>query len=279
MNIYTSTKKPIGFYVYAYLRKDGTPYYIGKGKGKRAWSNDHTVSLPNDNTKIIILEAKLTEIGALALERRLIRWYGRKDIGTGFLRNGTDGGEGASGGICSAETKRKISEAAKGHKRRKGHKHSAETRKKMSESSKGHKHSAETRKKMSESQKGYKGHIHSEETKRKISEAAKGQICSAKTREKISEALKGRIFSEEHKLKLSEASKGCKGRKGHKHSEEHKRKMSEARSKIWFFICPAGNKINIKNLAKFCQENNLGQTSMGLVAKGEKESYKGWIKF
>ena len=65
--------------------------------------------------------------------------------------------------------------------------HSVETRRKLSEAAKGKKISEETRRKLSEASKDKK---HSEETRRKMSEAAKGRKHNEETRRKISEALK-----------------------------------------------------------------------------------------
>jgi hypothetical protein len=116
-NTYTDQTIP-HFYVYAYIRsKDsktatsGTPYYIGKGSGNRAY-NKHHFKLP-EKSSIIILKSNLTEQEAFQLEIELINKYGRKDLGTGILINCSGGGTGNSGLSHSENTKKLLSEITK----------------------------------------------------------------------------------------------------------------------------------------------------------------------
>ena len=106
-----------GYYTYAYIsKKTNLPYYIGKGSGNRMYVSHkcHGVTTPRDIRQILVLESELTEIGALALERRYIKWYGRKDLGTGILHNKTDGGETSAGYIKTPEQIEKHRQKIKG---------------------------------------------------------------------------------------------------------------------------------------------------------------------
>ena len=88
------------FYTYAYLRKDKTPYYIGKGCGYRAWTNHGKPIEKPPSERILILKKDLTEEEAFSHEIYMISIFGRKDKGTGILRNKSDGGgKSRAGGI------------------------------------------------------------------------------------------------------------------------------------------------------------------------------------
>ena len=156
-------KNPQRFYTYAYLREEGSPYYIGKGKRYRIYEKrGRPCSKPKDKSRIIFLKDNLTEEEAFKHEIYMISVFGRKDLGTGILHNRTDGGDGSSN--MSEETKQKLKEARKRQKHPfLGKSHSEESRKKMSEVKSGKNHpnygkspSKETRRKQSESMKGIK---------------------------------------------------------------------------------------------------------------------------
>ena len=141
------------YYTYAYLREDGTPYYIGKGKGYRAYKKCRSgIKPPKDRSKIIKLKQNLTEEEAFKHEIYMIDVLGRKDIGTGILRNKTGGGEGTSGYIMKDKQKKKLSEKATGRIMSKN------ARLQMSNSQIGRKHPEEVKKKISQKQLGKNNH-------------------------------------------------------------------------------------------------------------------------
>jgi hypothetical protein len=177
------------YYTYAYLRKDGTPYYIGKGNGRRAYQKQKWHNPPKNKSRIIFLKQNLTEEKAFKHEIYMIAVFGRKDLGTGILRNRTNGGEGVSGLVHTDESKEKMSKASKGNSHFKGKKHTEESKRKNSEAHKGKNLSEEHRRKVGEA---FKGKILSEEHKRRISEGKKGKKHTEESKKRNSEAHKGR---------------------------------------------------------------------------------------
>jgi hypothetical protein len=184
------------YYTYAHTKPDGSIFYIGKGKGNRAYKtkgrNKFWQNIANKHGhNVEILAYWETEQEAFDHEKLLI--LSLKDMKI-ELANMTDGGEGMSGHVASKET-----------------------RAKMSKKSKGRKHTEEF--------KQYMSNLMANKAVRST-----GWHHSEKSIEKMSNSKKGVKFSEEHKQKLSLAKKGkISPKKGTKTSEEVRKKQSLAK--------------------------------------------------
>ena len=186
------------FYSYLWLREDGSPYYVGKGSGRRAYGrcNHGHLHPPKDLSRIVLFPQD-SEAAAFKSEQDLIALFGRKDLGTGCLRNLTDGGEGASGYKPPEEVRQRWSEMRMGHPGwNKGIPPSEETKQKISISNQGHVVLPETRDKISKSHFGLK---HRADSKLKMSlqrkgrpSPWKGKTASDETRKQQSTAAKNR---------------------------------------------------------------------------------------
>jgi len=169
------------FYTYVWKDEAGVPFYVGKGSGGRSnflWnrSPEFLDIYSAGNCTVEIEDEFIHESQAHAHEMELIDKFGRREFG-GLLVNKTDGGEGTSGWVPTAEQRAKIGAAHKGKSI------SPEHRAALS--------------------RAHKGKTMSASARERIGNAARGRPKSAETREKLRLVNLGRKQSAETLAKLS----------------------------------------------------------------------------
>lgn len=217
------------YYVYEHWRTDtNTCFYVGKGKGKRAWDmrrgrNRHhqfvvsKLAQAHFIVEVKIISSDLTESEAFEFEVERIRYW--TEVRCEALVNMTEGGEGPSGRKHTEEEKRNLSEKLKGRVV------SAETRAKLSVAAMGNQRGLGTKKTPEQIEKtaaAIRGRKHSEEARAKMSATRRanprvGFKMSPEAVEKTRIAITGLKRSEETRAKMRKPK-----------SEEHKKKLAEA---------------------------------------------------
>lgn len=229
---------------YVYLHKrltDGSIFYVGKGRGRRAWSSSgrnrwwKNVSAKR-GFSVEIAKDGMPEPCALAYERCVIASIGREN-----LTNLVDGGGGITGWKHSEEAKAKIGRHFKGR---------------------------EITPKMRKALSDYnRNKVLSEEHKAKLSAAKKGKTTgpkSAETRAKISAAHIGMKHSEETRRKMSASSPRLKG----VDSNSHDKTVRE-------FVHPEHGTVVCTQL-ELREKFGLASTCLSSVIHGRQKSVKGW---
>lgn len=277
------------YYVYVLARPNGKPFYIGKGKGARVFAHDieaksgHKCHKCNVIRKIwrsgseyqrYIVFTTDVEQDAHGYERELIALHGREN-----LCNLTDGGEGCSGRVVSAETREKMSIRFKGRKgTRLGHTNSPEHRRKISLAQKGKKLRPEQIEGMRQKFTGSHPKLTDEERARRARQIKeKGRPFQKGQRA----GNQGVSPSEETRRKISETLKANSPWKGRKHTPETIEKMRQVQStrvqKLTAYraVDPSGSTRDIDNLRQFCKDHVLDYRGVQRAIHDDK-LYKRW---
>lgn len=246
------------FYCYALFRENGTPFYIGKGKGDRWLSHEYRAVRGGTHKDNIICSMRdrgvsvpkckliegLSAAEALQVEIDLIALVGR--IPNGPLVNKTAGGDGVSDPL--PETRAKLRAAHRGRELSRDHRAkiaaggigritSDATRAKQSATAAGKPKSAAHCRRMSLARKGCPnktGYRHTEEAKEKMRAAAQGRKASAETRLKMSVARKGRpSWNKGRSMPPEAVAKTAAANRGRKLSAEHRAAITAANNRRW----------------------------------------------
>lgn len=233
-----------GFYVYLWRQANGQPFYVGKGKDRRAHdlydrSEEFMAVHSGGDCSVEIVDWFVHESQALAFEVELIAKYGRCDMG-GVLVNKTDGGDGCVGHIKSLESIEMWRAKNVGQKR------SPEARARMSAAKMGHDVSADARAKLSVA-----GKKRFEDPAERAKVSARMLSISDQTRAKMSASQKRRLSDPAERHKLSEIMKG----KSH---------TAETRSRI---------SATMAGVSK--PEDTIDKMRVAQRMKGPKGAYKG----
>lgn len=189
------------YYTYIWRDADGVPFYVGKGKGRRAYdvasgrrSQDFLRIHSAGGCTVEIIDWFIHESQAHAHEVQLIEMHGRREMG-GLLINRTDGGEGASGSthtdsarVAISETNRRVYESDPSRRARV----TAGNLRRFSDPAARAKQSA-----------ALSGLPKSSDHKAKLSRAHSGKKLTAEHRRKIGDAFRGLRLTDEHRDKVS----------------------------------------------------------------------------
>lgn len=184
------------FYTYVWRDNSGTPFYVGKGRNRRAWdvydrSPEFKAIHSNGGCTVGVVDWFIHESQALAHEVELIAAY--RQSPDCMLVNKTDGGEGASGHIKSPES------IALWRKRNLGRKRDATARANISAGKTGSRHSEETKRLLSDISKRRFEEDPSLREGRRIAMLS----ITSETRARMSEAQKARFIDPAERLKAS----------------------------------------------------------------------------
>tara|TARA_B100001057_G_C22574682_1_gene842584 strand:- start:47 stop:832 length:786 start_codon:yes stop_codon:yes gene_type:complete len=236
------------YYVYAYLREDGRPYYIGKGYEGRMDQKHDNVGMPPRNRRVKLKE-NLIEEEALQYEMELIKKYGRKGLDEGgILRQTSIGGMGFS-------KYRTLEEKEKAKK---------ESRKIYNENPKNREIIIQAKKEWREKNR--------EESNRKATEwraTPEGKAKNAARQKKYIKGLKKDPAKFEQLRKIQRASALKISRlRGVKPKEECGRKFK--------VVSPEGVIYEGLQCKPFAEKHNLETSSFTSMVRGVRPHYKGW---